>query len=367
MPGGPLLCIMGPTAAGKTDFAIELAERSGGELISVDSALVYRGLDIGAAKPDYPHHLMDIRDPSEPYSAAAFVDDAVKAIGAIRERGKLPILVGGTMLYYRALLQGLDDIPSSDPAVRAAIESEAAEKGWPAMHALLAEVDPVLAARLHPNHSQRISRGLEVWRMSGRPLSDWQRGAAVPAVDGEVEAIAICPLDRAVLHQRIEQRFDQMLREGLVDEVRQLFVRKDLHPDLPSIRAVGYRQIWAYLNGDVDLDTARQQGIVATRQLAKRQLTWLRQWPKLKWLLTDSDGSLVRVQVGMQEAMHEAMNEPARAVSTDSGWDQFIARVAARPSKIIGDSRKPLPLSQDEELISHLLKTVGNSLDFPQS
>lgn len=284
----PLLCIMGPTAAGKTDLAIALAERCGGELLSVDSALVYRGLDIGAAKPDYPHHLIDIRDPAESYSAADFVRDASAAIAAIRGRGNVPILVGGTMLYYRALLQGLDDIPATDPSVRSAIEGEATERGWPALHAELASVDPVLAARLHPNHSQRISRGLEVWRMTGKPLSEWQRGEAGQAVSGTVQAIAICPRDRSVLHTRIEQRFDAMLASGLVDEVSALFERGDLSSDLPAIRAVGYRQIWSYLAGELSLEQARAAGIAATRQLAKRQLTWLRRWPEVNWLYTDA-------------------------------------------------------------------------------
>ena len=199
----PLLCVMGPTAAGKTAFAIELAENLGGELISVDSALVYRGLAIGAAQPDYPHHLIDIRDPSEPYSAAEFARDAAEAIADIRARGRLPILVGGTLLYFRALLQGFDAIPATRPEVRADIEEEAARSGWPALHAKLAEVDPVLAARLHPNHSQRIGRGLEVWRMTGRPLSSWQEGNLSPAVDGEAIPLVITPRSRQDLHGRI--------------------------------------------------------------------------------------------------------------------------------------------------------------------
>ncbi len=291
----PLLCIMGPTAAGKTDLAIALAERFDGELVSVDSALVYRGLDIGAAKPTYPHHLIDLRDPANSYSAADFTRDAAAAIDAIRGRNRVPILVGGTLLYYRALLLGLDDIPASDLAIRAAVEGEAKERGWPAMHAELAEVDPVLAARLHPNHSQRISRGLEVWRMTGRPLSDWQQGSAKAAISGQVLPIAICPEDRAVLHERIESRFEAMLAEGLLDEVRTLYGRSDLHIELPSIRAVGYRQLWRHLAGETSLDAAAAQAIAATRQLAKRQLTGLRSWPGLCWLLTDAAGVLQSV------------------------------------------------------------------------
>ena len=285
----PLLCVMGPTAAGKTAFAIELAESLGGELISVDSALVYRGLAIGAAQPDYPHHLIDIRDPSEPYSAAEFARDAAEAIADIRARGRLPILVGGTLLYFRALLQGFDAIPATRPEVRAEIEEEAARSGWPALHGKLAEVDPVLAARLHPNHSQRIGRGLEVWRMTGRPLSSWQEGNLSPAVEGEAIPLVITPRSREELHWRIARRFDDMLSEGFLEEVEALYRRGDLTPDLPAIRAVGYRQMWRYVAGETNLETAREAGIAATRQLAKRQLTGLRRWPDPLWLLTGPD------------------------------------------------------------------------------
>lgn len=291
----PIVCIMGPTAAGKTDLAIDLAESMNGELVSVDSALVYRGLDIGAAKPDYPHHLIDIRDASESYSAADFVRDAVAAVADIRARGKQPILVGGTMLYFRALLLGLDEMPESDPAVRAALDQQALQQGWPALHAELAECDPAAAARIHPNHSQRISRALEVFRISGVPISHWQQGAGQAALDGDVLAFAVCPDDRAVLHQRIAQRFDQMLAMGVLDEVAALHARADLHAGLPAMRAVGYRQLWAYCDGEVDLATAREKSIVATRQLAKRQLTWLRKWPDLTWLATNTGGELVKV------------------------------------------------------------------------
>lgn len=291
----PIVCIMGPTAAGKTDLAIDLAESMNGELVSVDSALVYRGLDIGAAKPEYPHHLIDIRDASESYSAADFVGDAVAAVNDIRARGKQPILVGGTMLYFRALLLGLDEMPESDPAVRAAIDQQARQHGWPALHAELAECDPVAAARIHPNHSQRISRALEVFRISGLPISHWQRGAGQTALGGDVLAFAVCPDDRAVLHQRIAQRFDQMLAMGVLGEVAALHARVDLHAGLPAMRAVGYRQLWTYCNGEVDLATAREKSIIATRQLAKRQLTWLRKWPELTWLATNTGGELVKV------------------------------------------------------------------------
>ena len=296
----PLLCVMGPTAAGKTAFAIELAESLGGELISVDSALVYRGLAIGAAQPDYPHHLIDIRDPSEPYSAAEFARDAAEAIADIRARGRLPILVGGTLLYFRALLQGFDAIPATRPEVRADIEEEAARSGWPALHAKLAEVDPVLAARLHPNHSQRIGRGLEVWRMTGRPLSSWQEGNLSPAVDGEAIPLVITPRSREELHGRIARRFDDMLSEGFLEEVEALYRRGDLTPDLPAIRAVGYRQMWRYVAGETNLETAREAGIAATRQLAKRQLTGLRRWPDALWLITGPDLQLSEVKTASE-------------------------------------------------------------------
>jgi len=296
----PLLCVMGPTAAGKTAFAIELAESLGGELISVDSALVYRGLAIGAAQPDYPHHLIDIRDPSEPYSAAEFARDAAEAIADIRARGRLPILVGGTLLYFRALLQGFDAIPATRPEVRVDIEEEAARSGWPALHAKLAEVDPVLAARLHPNHSQRIGRGLEVWRMTGRPLSSWQEGNLSPAVDGEAIPLVIAPRSREELHGRIARRFDDMLSEGFLEEVEALYRRGDLTPDLPAIRAVGYRQMWRYVAGETNLETAREAGIAATRQLAKRQLTGLRRWPDALWLLTGPDLQLSEVKTASE-------------------------------------------------------------------
>ncbi len=296
----PLLCVMGPTAAGKTAFAIELAESLGGELISVDSALVYRGLAIGAAQPDYPHHLIDIRDPSEPVRAAEFARVAAEAIADIRARGRLPILVGGTLLYFRALLQGFDAIPATRPEVRADIEEEAARSGWPALHARLAEVDPVLAARLHPNHSQRIGRGLEVWRMTGRPLSSWQEGNLSPAVDGEAIPLVITPRSRQDLHGRIARRFDDMLSEGFLEEVEALYRRGDLTPDLPAIRAVGYRQMWRYVAGETNLETAREAGIAATRQLAKRQLTGLRRWPDALWLLTGPDLQLSEVKTASE-------------------------------------------------------------------
>ncbi len=283
---------MGPTASGKTDLAMELAEDLDGELISVDSALVYRGLDIGSAKPDYPHHLIDICDPTEVYSAARFVADARRAIADIEARGRRPILVGGTMLYYRALFMGLAAMPGADAQVRAEIETLAARDGWPAVHRQLAAVDPVSASRIHPNHSQRLTRALEVFRVTGRPLSSFHGGGNEKSFDRDAMAIAIAPAERAVLHERIALRFAAMLEAGFVEEVRTLYARGDLHPQLPSIRAVGYRQLWDYVDGNCSLEEASQRAVAATRQLAKRQFTWLRKWPDLHWIHTDSQGQV---------------------------------------------------------------------------
>lgn len=275
---------MGPTAAGKTALAVSLVERFPLEIISVDSALVYRGMDVGTAKPDAatrlraPHHLIDIRDPTEPYSVAAFREDARRLMADIVARGMTPLLAGGTMLYFRALLRGLDDLPRADSAARDAITAEAAARGWPALHAELAVIDPPTAARLAPNDSQRIGRALEIHRLTGSPMS-----ALLVRADADlpyrVLQLALIPSDRATLHQRIASRFDAMLGEGLIDEVARLRRDPALKSDMPSMRAVGYRQAWAYLDGDTDLAGMREQGIAATRQLAKRQLTWLRSWP----------------------------------------------------------------------------------------
>ncbi len=280
----PAIFLMGPTASGKTALAVSLVERLPLEIISVDSALVYRGMDIGTAKPDAatlaraPHHLLDIRDPTDAYSAAAFRDDALALMADIVARGRVPLLVGGTMLYFRALLQGLDDLPRADAALRRQLEAEAAECGWPALHAELAGVDPETAARLAPNDSQRIGRALEIFRLSGKPMSALldRTQADLPY---RVLQLALIPSDRAVLHQRIADRFDAMLAEGLLDEVKALRQAFALTPELPAMRAVGYRQAWAHLDGDISLDELRETGIAATRQLAKRQLTWLRSWP----------------------------------------------------------------------------------------
>lgn len=289
---------MGPTAAGKTGLAIDLVQRLPMDIISVDSALIYRGMDIGTAKPTAeelalaPHRLIDIRDPAQAYSAAEFRREALREMAAITSAGRIPLLVGGTMLYFKALLEGLASLPAADPVLREAIEREAGERGWPALHAELAEVDPVTAARLHPNHSQRIQRALEVFRLSGRPLSDWQAEQTVETLPYRIIQLAVTPADRAVLHQRIALRFEQMLEQGLIDEVAGLRARGDLHLGLPSMRAVGYRQCWQYLDGEISHEALPAAGVAASRQLAKRQLTWLRGWEGLQWLTLDEAGRM---------------------------------------------------------------------------
>ncbi|HHH39602.1 MAG TPA: tRNA (adenosine(37)-N6)-dimethylallyltransferase MiaA [Sedimenticola sp.] len=282
---------MGPTAAGKTGLAIELVQRLPCEIVSVDSALVYRGMDIGTAKPDAaelaraPHRLIDICDPAESYSAARFRADALREMEAITRAGRVPLLVGGTMLYFRALEQGLSPLPAADAGIRAGIEAEAARAGWAAMHRLLARVDPQAAARIHPNDPQRIQRALEVYRITGQPLSRLQgrRGRAEHFPYRPVKLIR-APRDRAQLHQRIEARFRQMLERGFEAEVRQLLARDDLGPEMPSLRLVGYRQMVKYLRDEWDRETMIEKGIVATRQLAKRQFTWLRACKGGRWL-----------------------------------------------------------------------------------
>ncbi|MHB1353322.1 MAG: tRNA (adenosine(37)-N6)-dimethylallyltransferase MiaA [Thiobacillus sp.] len=283
-PGlSPAVLLMGPTASGKTALAVGLSSRFPLEIVSVDSALVYRGMDVGTAKPDAatlaraPHHLLDIREPNETYSAAAFCSDARALMAEITARGRVPLLVGGTMLYFRALLQGLDDLPRADPALRKRLQQDAAERGWPALHAELATLDPATAARLAPNDSQRIGRALEIFELTGRPMSA-QLAQAPRALPYRVLQLALIPSDRAALHRRIGERFDAMLDGGLVDEVAMLRRNHVLDPAMPAMRAVGYRQAWAYLDGDIDLKALREQGVAATRQLAKRQLTWLRSW-----------------------------------------------------------------------------------------
>lgn len=284
----PVACLLGPTASGKTAAALAFAAQRPVEIISVDSALVYRGMDIGTAKPDaderarVPHHLIDIVDPVDAYSAADFRADTLRLVDEIAARGRVPLLVGGTMLYYRALTQGLNDLPAAAPEIRAALDADAARDGWPALHARLADVDPVTAARLAPNDSQRIQRALEVFMLTGQPMSAL---LATPSRDDEAirwrfVPVALEPSDRSVLHARIERRFDAMLANGFIDEVKRLRARGDLHPGLPSMRCVGYRQAWEYLDGAVDYDTMRDKGVFATRQLCKRQLTWLRSMPE---------------------------------------------------------------------------------------
>ncbi len=323
-PLPPAIFLMGPTAAGKTDLAIALRQHLPVELISVDSALVYRGMDIGAAKPSpellaaVPHRLVDIRDPAEPYSAAEFVRDARQAMVEITAAGRVPLLVGGTMMYFKALLDGLADMPSADPGVRAAIEREALEKGWPWLHRQLAEVDPETAAELHPNHSQRIQRALEVYRSTGKPLSRFKReqregGSDIGSLNGDYRAVqlALLPHHRGVLHQRIEQRFKQMLAQGFEEEVRALHRRGDLHADLPAMRAVGYRQMWQYLEGEVDATQMVAMALAATRQLAKRQLTWLRGWPDLHELFIDNvTGQSINFQEIAAHCLKILENEP---------------------------------------------------------
>ncbi|TMH29214.1 MAG: tRNA (adenosine(37)-N6)-dimethylallyltransferase MiaA [Betaproteobacteria bacterium] len=296
-----MLCLAGPTASGKTAAALAIADAFAAtrpvEIVSVDSALVYRGMDIGTAKPSaderarVPHHLIDIIEPTQAYSAAQFVADASRLVAEIQARDRLPLLVGGTMLYFKALFEGLDAMPASDPSIRSALDDEAARVGWPAMHSQLAQVDPITAARLAPGDSQRIQRALEVWRVSGRPLSSFH--SAKPARDTP-PLISLEPNDRAWLHERIGQRFSAMLDAGLVDEVKRLRARGDLHAELPAMRCVGYRQTWDALDRG-ELDTLLEKGSAATRQLAKRQLTWLRSMPQREVIACDAPDATARV------------------------------------------------------------------------
>jgi tRNA dimethylallyltransferase len=294
------LFLMGPTASGKTALACALSERFPLGLISVDSALVYRGLDIGTAKPDaatlarYPHELIDLRDPSEPYSAADFGADAQAAMQRMHVAGKVPLLVGGTGLYFRALQRGLSSLPEADAEIRAQLSAEAAVIGWDAMHQRLASRDPAAAERIKPGDAQRIQRALEVITLTGRPLSAQQQGGRGQSFPWRVLKLALLPADRAPLHARIAQRFEAMLRDGLLDEVRALRQRGDLRPDLPAIRAVGYRQAWEHLDGLYDAAGLRDRGIFATRQLAKRQITWLRSELDARVLDPDQAGLLAR-------------------------------------------------------------------------
>jgi len=293
------VCLMGPTASGKSALAMALCRHYPFEIVSVDSAQVYRDMDIGSAKPSaaeqaqVPHHLIDICDPAESYSAAQFRRDAERVMAEISARGRIPLLVGGTMLYFKVLREGLAPMPAADPELRRQIEVDAAARGWPALHAELAVLDPEAAARIHPNHSQRIQRALEVCRLTGARFSELHREGEVPALSHRLLQLAIAPVERVVLHERIAIRFRQMLADGFMAEVERLYARGDLHPDLPSIRAVGYRQAWAVLSGESPLDELEGKGVAATRQLAKRQFTWLRSWPELRWLQTDDRQRLI--------------------------------------------------------------------------
>jgi len=312
----PIVCLMGPTASGKTDLAVELTKHLPCDIISVDSAMVYRGLDIGTAKPNIeiqriaPHRLLDIRDPTEIYSVGDFRKDAIREIESIIQQGRIPLLVGGTMLYFHALQRGLDDMPARDLQVRQHIQEEARQQGWPAMHAQLATIDPQAAARIHVQDSQRIQRALEVYRLTGKSLTHHQQlteksltqthqqsttdatnqpPPAVPMLT-IFHSIVLYPSDRAVLHKRIEKRFLTMLDQGFIEEVRRLYQRGDLSLDTPALRAVGYRHVWEYLSGTLSFEEMKEKAVAATRQLAKRQMTWLRRWKDALWLDSEQAG-----------------------------------------------------------------------------
>lgn len=285
-----VVCLMGPTACGKTGAAIELVKQGGYEIISVDSAMVYRGMDIGTATPSAeelaaaPHRLINIRDPAESYSVGDFCDDAQREIQAILANGNIPLLVGGTMMYFHQLQQGYSELPSSNAAIRQQVAEEAEQSGWPAMHAKLQRVDSQTAEQLHPNDAQRISRALEIYYQTGKPLSVWHAEQQLQPPAYQFENIILAPDERRIIHQRIEQRFDLMLEQGFIEEVEALYQRGDLHPDLSSIRSVGYRQAWEYCAGHIDKETMRERAIIATRQLCKRQFTWLRRWQDARWI-----------------------------------------------------------------------------------
>jgi tRNA dimethylallyltransferase len=303
----PVVAIMGPTASGKTGLAVRLVEEFPLDIISVDSALVYRGMDIGTAKPDAatlrraPHRLIDICAPTEAYSAARFRADALREIGEILAAGRVPLLVGGTMLYFRALLEGLSELPSADPDIRAELEQQAAERGWAAMHAELQELDPLAAGRRNPNDPQRIQRALEVIRISGQPISVLQAGSKPPASRFNALKIVVCPVPREILHQRIEQRFRSMINAGFVDEIKTLHSRSDMHGRLPAMRAVGYRQAWEWLEGRLPEDEWQAKAIIATRQLAKRQLTWLRREKGALWYDLSEEDACEKVMGAVRE------------------------------------------------------------------
>lgn len=283
-----VICLYGPTAAGKTGLAIELSQKLGADIVSVDSALIYRGMDIGTAKPSAaelaaaPHRLIDICDPAERYSAAEFANDAKREIEAILAKGRIPLLVGGTMMYFKTLLEGMSQLPEADEEVRQRLTARLSSEGSEALHQELAKIDPVSAARIHPNDPQRLIRALEVFQVSGKSMTELTQTRS-GALEYPVLQLAVAPQERQVLHERIALRFRQMLEQGFIDEVKALRERSDLHLDLPALRSVGYRQVWQYLDGDYDYETMVDKGIFATRQLAKRQLTWLRKWPGVRW------------------------------------------------------------------------------------
>ena len=296
----PVIAIMGPTASGKTGLALDIAAKVESEVISVDSALVYKGMDIGTAKPTQEeqagvvHHLIDIIDPAQSYLVSQFVNDTNALIGDILARGKVPILAGGTMMYFNALINGISPLPKSDEKIRDEITQQAQRLGWSKLHDELRGVDPISGERIHPNDPQRITRALEVYRSTGKTLTHWQQqeGEKCPY---KIAQFAIAPADRAVLHERIATRFDLMLEQGFENEVVKLYERSDLHEDLPSIRSVGYRQMWQYLDGQLSYAEMRERGIIATRQLAKRQLTWLRGWEQVTWLDTFANDNLTKI------------------------------------------------------------------------
>ena len=297
----PAILMMGPTGVGKTGLAAELVARLPLEIISVDSAMVFRGMDIGTAKPDAellaraPHHLIDLIDPSESYSAARFVADATRVMGEIHSRGRVPLLVGGTMLYFRALQSGLAKLPAADPAIRRQIEERAAVLGWPAMHGELQQLDPAAALRIRPFDRQRIQRALEVIELTGKPISSQQREDLRRAAPVRDLRLVMAPADRKLLGEQLALRFQEMMGRGLMDELRRLHARGDLHADMPALRLIGYRQLWAHLEGRMDLEEAVSRAIIATRQLARRQLTWLRAEPGAEWIDAADPGLIDRV------------------------------------------------------------------------
>jgi len=296
-----VICLMGPTASGKTDLAVKLVQHLPCDIISVDSAMVYRGMDIGTAKPTAdilkiaPHRLLDICDPAESYSAGQFRADALREINSIIQYNRIPLLVGGTMLYFHALQNGLADLPGANPEIREKINQEAQLHGWQKLHERLQKIDPIAAERIHPNDPQRLQRALEIYEITGKSLTALIAEEAIQKLPYQIINIAIAPADRQLLHERITNRFNKMLAQGFIAEVEELYQRGDLHPDLPSIRAVGYRQAWDYLSGKITFEEMRERAIIATRQLAKRQMTWLRSWENLQWINSEDNDYLAKL------------------------------------------------------------------------